>query len=105
MQTFIDDGDHFIHVVGLLSFRVCVGVAGWPVLVEVVLLHRENMEVFLKVSTVHNEFVLAAILIAGQHVLRERPDCRFVSTLHYAEGEHDGASDDRLVGLPTAYEE
>ena len=65
MQALVDNGDHFIHVVGLLSFRVSVCGTSWPVLVEVVLLHRKDKQVSFKRGTLYTELVFAAIFIAG----------------------------------------
>ena len=68
------------------------------------LLHDEG-EVSLKVGTLHRDLVSTAIFVAGEHVCHEWHGCRFVGALHYAEGELNSASDDRLVGLPQAYKE
>ena len=65
MWTFSDDGDHFIHVVGLLRFCLCAYGACWSVLVEVELHHCIGEEADFDLDTVHFELVFAAIFVAG----------------------------------------
>ena len=95
MESLLYLGDAgFIDILGLLAVPVNLRGAGWLVLAEVVLLHKEG-KVSFEVGTLHSDLVFAAIFIAGECVRREWHGHRFVGALHYVEGELDSASDDR----------
>ena len=106
MKAFFYSGyTGFVDILSFLVFLISWLGACRPMFAEVVLLHELGQHCRFKTGTLHGGFVLTAVLIAGMCVRRERLGHTLAGALHYAEGELDSAGDDRLVGLPTAYEE